>query len=393
MKNKFLILICFLPITYLLYNIIADDSTAAPPTKLIKSNKAGEAIEKDITPSLTIKQKNKENTLYLENLFDGELKQSDNKLMALLNLKHLTRKEKIDIIWDEINKHPTESFEFKYLIDVIKNLKPLHLSSELTDLYINTSDIKSQEKILRLLSSSTLLTAEIDESELQNYTDDFMHVRRFFEQEIYSNNQKPELLRTLIINYDTLVSSDEYLHFLKNDINELSHGFSEEKINKMKLPHAMISNDPKELLELLHSSGTEISRTLYSYASLGLEHTSSKNKESINMYLDNISSEIFNNESIDNYDKASWIDTAEKVKGVDKNLIVSKLIESSNLVQEKAFLISQYDSGMLEISPTQINSLIQEIESTDGTIEDQNIVNILEKALQILKERSVKDNS
>lgn len=371
--------------------------TSLPVALLFSNNKNSENIEKDKeintqnikkeTNKKTIsEQENKKTNIIKNEIFTGQLSETDEVLKLIVYSDTLSREEKISEIYSLIENYPPESFEFRYLVDVISDLKPLKLSSEFIDLYQITENDKSKQKIIRLLSESTTITAEIDDSKLEEYTDDFVRVKDFFESEIKNKYVSTDVINSLVFNYNNLINTEDYIDFIENELANINHSIDDERLSKVKLSQAMSAESPDYLKKLLSTSDVSLSRTVYSYTQSMSKHSLSAEKtQAIKLYLDKTKQAVFGKHEQDNYDKINWIESASLVSDKSKEDLVVNIINSSNNVAERAFLASYYPDAQL--SNESLSTLKDDIESELGVVQDEALRQNLQTVLENINHR------
>lgn len=159
-------------------------------------------------------------------IFSRSLSHTDEILKDIIESIELSREGKVKKIYTMLTDYPLESFEFQYLIDVISDLKPLSLSTEFIGLYYVTTSPKKKKNIIILLSNSTLLTSVTSEDDLHLYTDYFVRIKKFFESEMYNPYKGNEVDNTLILKFNNLISTEDYLQFIENELININHSIS-----------------------------------------------------------------------------------------------------------------------------------------------------------------------
>ncbi|HDM8223465.1 TPA: hypothetical protein P0E24_003964 [Vibrio campbellii] len=314
-------------------------------------------------------------------IFKNSLSNTDEILQEIIESIELSREDKVKKIYSMLTDYPPESFEFQYLIDVISDLKPLLLSTEFIDLYYVTTSTKTKEKIIRLLSNSTLLTAVASEDDLHLYTDDFVRIKKFFESEMYNPYNGSEVNNTLILNFNNLISTEDYLQFIENELININHSISEEYLDKIKLSNAILLDDGKFLERILISSSNSIESAVYSYVSSMPDEILNDNKRKIfESYLFKVKSGVFY--GVDKHKKLSWIESMAKVKGISNEKIAKEVMIETKCVLDKALVINQYPE--LDLDKDYLVSLKEEIRIELLNSLDKENNNALNTALEVI---------
>ncbi|MGR5445062.1 hypothetical protein ACPV47_09195 [Vibrio jasicida] len=314
-------------------------------------------------------------------LFIVAFSHTDKLLRGVIESERFSREYKVKKIYGMLTDYPPESFEFQYLIDVISDLKPLSLSTEFIDLYYVTTSTKTKEKIIRLLSNSTLLTAVTSEDDLHLYTDDFVRIKKFFESEMYNPYNENDINNTLILNFNNLISTEDYLKFIENELININHSISEEYLGKMKLSNAILLDDGKSLEKILASSNNSIESAVYSYMSSIPDEILNDNKRKIfESYLFKAKSDVFY--GVDKHKKLSWIESMAKVKGISNEQIAKEVMIETKRVLDKALVINQYPE--LDLDKDYLVNLKEEIRIELLNSLDKDNDNTLNAALEVI---------
>ncbi|WP_045406620.1 hypothetical protein [Vibrio jasicida] len=364
--SLFILIIIFIMPYDDVYKIISDENTIA-----ILMNKDESGIINNVNL-------NSESDF---EIFSGSLSNTDEILKEIIESIEISKEDKVKKIYGMLTDYPPESFEFQYLIDVISDLKPLSLSTEFIDLYYVTTSPKTKEKIIRLLSNSTLLTAVTSEDDLHLYTDDFVRIKKFFESEMYNPYNENEVNNTLILNFNNLISTEDYLQFIENELTNINHSISEEYLGKIKLSNAILLDDDKSLERILISSNNSIESAVYSYVSSIPDEILNENKRKIfELYLFKAKSDVFY--GVDKNKKLSWIESMAKVKGISNEQITKEVMIETRRVLDKALVINQYPE--LDLDTDYLVSLKEDIRIELLNSLDKENNNTLNTALEVI---------
>ncbi|PQJ70997.1 hypothetical protein BTO01_06725 [Vibrio jasicida] len=314
-------------------------------------------------------------------IFSGSLSNTDEILKEIIESIEISREDKVKKIYGMLTDYPPESFEFQYLIDVISDLKPLSLSTEFIDLYYVTTSTKTKEKIIRLLSNSTLLTAVTSEDDLHLYTDDFARIKKFFESEMYNPYNENEVNNALILNFNNLISTEDYLQFIENELININHSISEEYLGKIKLSNAILLDDGKSLERILISSNNSIESAVYLYvSSIPYEILNDNKRKIFELYLFKAKSDVFY--GVDKHKKLSWIESMAKVKGISNEQVAKEVMIETKRVLDKALVINQYPE--LDLDTDYLVSLKEDIRIELLNSLDKENNNTLNTALEVI---------
>ena len=173
-------------------------------------------IEKSNNKALTLKPKNK---IKSDNIYITRLKKilameridilQLDKIMSDLLTSDISRKDKIEGIWDILNEIGFTSEKSQYLLDSLATLLPIELTDELIDVYNNLDNSNIKIKIIDILAKNIdIANPNLEEDKLKFIIKKIGNIESFLEKNILVEQDKSILINALTA-YSNIADSED----------------------------------------------------------------------------------------------------------------------------------------------------------------------------------------